>query len=1313
MKRFYLALLLCFFAVQIFASDLVLIPTKNFDETKSYFKNPALTINFYKDEFVIATLDGNPKTDFVLLDQNPWEESFSYYLVYIDETVDLKAYYERINQKADVLYDGGHYLILRIDENIHGQLPPAKNDGTVRISNKQVVLPTSIFYNNSGRWDPDPFVVSLLEEVSGTNITATVQHLEDYGTRNCYKPESVEAQNWIKEQFENMGLSVELQDFTMPNGPASDNVIATLVGTKYPDEFVVLGGHYDSVTWSGPEPGADDNASGTSGVMEIARILSQYEFDRTIIFCAFSGEEYGLYGSEAYADRCAQQGMNIHGYFNMDMIGYLEPGSYIHTDLIYPQSAQELADFYIDVTGVYLPDFPVEPGALIGGDSDHTSFNNAGFMGIFPFEDGSNYSPYIHTSNDLVGPSYNNADQAVVFTKAILASVVTMSNRITPPQNLVGIPGDGEVDLSWDEMFDIDYFNIYKDNQLIGNTTDLFYHDENVVNGTQYEYYITAIYSDTGDESDPSNEVLVTPMPPIGLPLMIDFESGAPYWDFEDTWGISTAASHSPSHAITESPNGDYGNNLEIYATLNSFSLAGYTEAELSFWTKYTLESGYDYMWLEISTNGSNWTELDEFNGNQNSWVQKTYPLDDYLGEPYVVIRFHFYSDVYVTEDGMYIDDFEITAEGGGLQLCEPVYTTGCSLGDGFDDFILAEIENTGSGCGDLNGTGWSQYLELGPAYLTQGETYDLVVSSGYTGNFASIWIDFNDDYELTLDERVLDNYWIQLQNTQYTVELTIPTDANPGEHMMRARTNFANFCNDPCIEYGYGEAEDYMVVIEEGSGIIGDVWETFEDYNANDYLVVQANSMGRDYWTTWSGSPGSAEDPMVSDDVAFTGSNSLVIEGTNDAVLLFDNYTEGKYAVSFNIYVPAGFYGYFNLLQEFAGTNSQWGMQAYFDTGGLGTVDAGAAGAGVFNFNYDEWTFVELIIDLDTDFAQMFVEDNLIVEWVWSTGSFGTGTLNQLGAMNLYAWAENGTPKAYFDDIDLVEYEDSEIFEDFEAYNAGEQLVEQAVAMGYDYWTTWSNSPGSAEDPFVTNDVYQSGDNSIVIEGTNDAVLLFGDKTTGAYTVMFSIYIPDGYYGYFNLLQDFAGTTSQWGTQCYFDAGGIATVDAGAEGAAVFNYNYDEWIHVKVDVDLDQDWADIYVNDEAVVSWQWSTGTFGTGTLNQLSAMNLWAWGDNGTPKAYFDDIMLIENTTVGVEEMITAQQLLIYPNPATTLLNVVNDVEIASIRIMNQTGQVVYFDSPSDTQVSINTAEFPAGIYFIEITSEKGVAIEKLIIN
>lgn len=673
MKRFFLLLLVSFLAIQMMASDLVLIPTKSFKETKGLFKSPSLTINFYRDEFVIATLDGDPKQPFVVLDQNPWENGLSYYIIYLDKYVDRDNYYSLINPVADVLYDGGNFLVVRIDEVTHGQLPPAKNDGAVRLMNNKVMLPTRLFYSEAGRFDPDPFVVSLLNEILGSNITSVVQHLENYTTRNAYKPQSILAQNWIKSQFESWGLDVELMDFTMPGGPASDNVIATLVGTKYPDEFVILGGHFDSITYSGAEPGADDNASGTSGVMEIARILSQYEFDRTIIFCAFSGEEYGLYGSAAYASRCAQQGMDILGYFNMDMIGYLEPGNTtVMTSLIYPQSAQELAAFYTNVTSTYLPNFVVTPATLSGGDSDHTSFNNNGYMGIFPFEDVNNYSPYIHTSNDLVGPSYNNESQAVIFTKAILSSVVTMANLQFPPRNLVAIPGDEKVDLMWDTMFDVDFFRIYRDGVVIDTAYINSFTDFDVENSTQYEYYVTAVYTDSGEESIPSNVVLVTPMPPIGLPVMINFENGTPYWEKQGTWGLSSTASYSPSHSLTESPTGNYGNDLEISATLSPLNLMGYTTAEVSFWTKYDIETNWDYMYLEVTTNGTNWSNLATFTGVQSTWQKKTYSLNNYISNPYVVLRFRFYSDGYVVKDGMYIDDFEINVTGGyNTQLVE------------------------------------------------------------------------------------------------------------------------------------------------------------------------------------------------------------------------------------------------------------------------------------------------------------------------------------------------------------------------------------------------------------------------------------------------------------------------------------------------------------------------------------------------------------------------------------------------------------------------------------------------------------------
>jgi hypothetical protein len=666
MKKITTYFFLVFLTIQLCATNLVLIHTSDLQETRSLFRNPGVTVHFYNDDFVIATLYTEPREDFVILDRQPWQNNKSYYIVYIDATTDKNAWTLQNQSVAEILLDGDHFLIVRTDENRFGQLTPAKNDGMVRIFEREAQLPVARFLPVPAKSEPDTFVVYLLNQINGNFITDRVQHLEDYGTRNAYAPESILAQQWIEEKFLEWGLEVEVMDFTMPGGPASDNVIATHTGTKYPDEYVVVGGHYDSISFSGDAPGADDNASGTSGVMEIARILSQYEFDRTIIFCAFSGEEYGLYGSAAYASRSAQQGMDILGYFNMDMIGYLAPGSLgMKTSLIYPQSAKELADFYTYVTSIYLPSFLVEPATLLGGDSDHTSFNNNGYMGIFPFEDVNNYSPYIHTANDLVGPSYNNELLAVTFTKAAMASIVTMANMLNPPRNLVAIPGDGRVTLQWDNMEDIDNFKVYRDGIFISDAFTNSYIDHDVVNGTQYEYYVTAIYSDSGDESEPSNRVFATPMPPVEFPLFIDFENGAPYWDLDEKWGLTTNQSYSPSHSLTESPSGQYENNRQDFATLRPLNLMGYTDAALSFYTRYDLETNWDFMYLEISTDGINWTTLASFTGVQNSWVQKTYSLSNYINHPYVVIRFHFYSDHIITRDGMYIDDFLITVEGG------------------------------------------------------------------------------------------------------------------------------------------------------------------------------------------------------------------------------------------------------------------------------------------------------------------------------------------------------------------------------------------------------------------------------------------------------------------------------------------------------------------------------------------------------------------------------------------------------------------------------------------------------------------------
>ncbi|GAB4313532.1 MAG: hypothetical protein Kow00127_04650 [Bacteroidales bacterium] len=144
-------------------------------------------------------------------------------------------------------------------------------------------------------------------------------------------------------------------------------------------------------------------------------------------------------------------------------------------------------------------------------------------------------------------------------------------------------------------------------------------------------------------------------------------------------------------------------------------------------------------------------------------------------------------------------------------------------MGDGFTDFALAEIENYGSGCADNTGyDGWSQYLELGPAILLPGNSYDCIMQTGYDDQYVTVWIDFNDDFVLTDDEKVLIDFIMVEAGQFYTATIPIPVDATPGLHIMRARTNWTQPASSPCDNYSYGEAEDYMVMV--GNAAFGSI---------------------------------------------------------------------------------------------------------------------------------------------------------------------------------------------------------------------------------------------------------------------------------------------------------------------------------------------------------------------------------------------------------------------------------------------------------------------------------------------------------
>ena len=233
-------------------------------------------------------------------------------------------------------------------------------------------------------------------------------------------------------------------------------------------------------------------------------------------------------------------------------------------------------------------------------------------------------------------------------------------------------------------------------------------------------------------------------------------------------------------------------------------------------------------------------------------------------------------------------------------------------------------------------------------------------------------------------------------------------------------------------------------------------------------------------------------------------------------------------------------------------------------------------------------------------------------------TGWAGTWVANNSGGILIY----NGAP--------IGGGSGAEITEDFEAYNAGGKLVQQALAQGITYWTCWSGDGGAggAEDATVTTDQANSGSNSIKIDGTNDLVIKLGDKTGGKYSYEFYMYVPTGFVGYYNVLQSWTpgGSGATWGLEVYFDPGGIAKITAAnTTPYETFNYAYDTWLHVENIINLNTDQASIVVDGTEVASWEWSIGASGSG-INALAAADFYAAATNGTPKFYVDDVQLIE---------------------------------------------------------------------------------------
>lgn len=160
-------------------------------------------------------------------------------------------------------------------------------------------------------------------EVTQTNITSLLQEFESYGVKTSGSTANNNTLNWLKAKYQTYGYSpsqITEDSFTV-NGNTTKNLIITKTGTVYPNTYIIICGHYDTIVG----PGVSDNGSGTSILLEAARILKDVPTEYSIKFIHFSGEEQGLVGSYHYVNNVVFQNgtrqMDIRLVFNIDQVG--------------------------------------------------------------------------------------------------------------------------------------------------------------------------------------------------------------------------------------------------------------------------------------------------------------------------------------------------------------------------------------------------------------------------------------------------------------------------------------------------------------------------------------------------------------------------------------------------------------------------------------------------------------------------------------------------------------------------------------------------------------------------------------------------------------------------------------------------------------------------------------------------------------------------------------------------------------------------------------------------------------------------------
>lgn len=280
----------------------------------------------------------------------------------------------------------------------------------------------------------NPLIWEMVSSCSQESIFHNVLRLQNFQTRYSLSESAFLCANFLYNKLLEYRLdSVYFQNF-LPN--YSPTVIGIKRGINQLENiYVVLCAHYDAIS-PNPflfAPGADDNGSGSASVLEAVRILSNYNFEKTIRFIFFSGEEQGLLGSYYYCSLAKYiYEDSIIAAINVDMIGYSLPERDSISIIGKPNApnCQPLVDYFISCADTYT-NLKCLRAIIDRPRSDHASFNRFGYIAIHVRENLNINNPYYHTNGDTIGGGFNDLNLVYETTKGVIATIASLSIPIS------------------------------------------------------------------------------------------------------------------------------------------------------------------------------------------------------------------------------------------------------------------------------------------------------------------------------------------------------------------------------------------------------------------------------------------------------------------------------------------------------------------------------------------------------------------------------------------------------------------------------------------------------------------------------------------------------------------------------------------------------------------------------------------------------------------------------------------------------------------------------------------------------------------